>query len=131
MAVKKYKILNVANTETGEVSTLITEVNAYKNSKKTFTKVYHDRTDKNYEVIKTLTSAEQSIYLFIIYNLKMYSKSIVLHHSLFNFGKQKYYLAIKGLTIKSIISKAPNITTGTNENNKYLINTDFLFNGKI
>jgi len=127
---KKYKILNVANTETGEVSTLITEVTQFQNSNKKFTKVYHDDND-NYQVIRSLTFAEQSIFLFIIYNLKMYSKSITLHPMLFDFGKQKYYLAIKGLIDKGIISKSIDKLTGAHVNNKYLINTNYLFNGKI
>lgn len=127
---KKYKILNVANTETGEVSTLITEVTQFKNSKKKFTKVYHDEND-NYQVIKTLTFAEQTIFLFIIYNLKMYSKSITLHSMLFDFGKKKYYLAIKGLIEKGIIAKSFDKLTGLHEKNKYIINTNYLFNGKI
>jgi len=123
---KKFKILNVANTETGEVSTLITEYNTYPNAKKTFTKVYNE----NYETIKSLTFAEQSIFLFIIYNLKMYSKKITLHPILFEFGKQKYYKAIKGLIDKNIISKSIDNLTQQHENNKYNINTDFVFNGK-
>ncbi len=123
---KKFKILNVANTETGEVSTLITEYNTYPNAKKTFTKVYNE----NYETIKSLTFAEQSIFLFIIYNLKMYSKKITLHPILFEFGKQKYYKAIKGLIDKNIISKSIDNLTQHHENNKYNINTDFVFNGK-
>jgi len=123
---KKFKILNVANTETGEVSTLITEYNTYPNAKKTFTKVYNE----NYETIKSLTFAEQSIFLFIIYNLKMYSKKITLHPILFEFGKQKYYKAIKGLIDKNIISKSIDNITQQHENNKYNINTDFVFNGK-
>lgn len=123
---KKFKILNVANTETGEVSTLITEYNTYPNAKKTFTKVYNE----NYETIKSLTFAEQSIFLFIIYNLKMYSKKITLHPVLFEFGKQKYYKAIKGLIDKNIISKSIDNLTQQHENNKYNINTDFVFNGK-
>jgi len=123
---KKFKILNVANTETGEVSTLITEYNTYPNAKKTFTKVYNE----NYETIKSLTFAEQSIFLFIIYNLKMYSKKITLHPILFEFGKQKYYKAIKGLIDKNIITKSIDNLTQQHENNKYNINTDFVFNGK-
>ena len=123
---KNFKILNVANTETGEVSTLITEYNTYPNAKKIFTKVYNE----NYETIKSLTFAEQSIFLFIIYNLKMYSKKITLHPILFEFGKQKYYKAIKGLIDKNIISKSIDNLTQQHENNKYNINTDFVFNGK-
>ena len=131
MAKKKFKILNVANTETGEISTLITEVNEYQQSKKSFTKVFNDKNDNNYEVVKTLTNAEQTIFLFIIYNLKMYSKKITLHSTLFAFGKQKYYSAIKGLIEKGIISKSIDKLTGAHENNKYLINTNYFFNGKI
>lgn len=131
MSNKKYKILNVANTETGEISTLITEINDYQQSKKTFTKVFNDKNDNNYEVIKTLSYAEQTIYLYIIYNLKMYSKKITLHFSLFEFGKQKYYKAISGLIDKNIITKSIDKLTGSIQQNIYLVNTNLIFNGKI
>jgi len=124
---KRFKYQTVANTETGEVSTLISEVKVYQTSKRTFTKAFHDK----YEIVKTIKGAELEIFVFIQYNLKMFSKSLTLHHSLFDFGKQKYYKAIKGLLQKNVIFKSENKITGQVENNKYLINPDFLFNGKI
>ena len=123
--VLKYK--KVADTETGEVSMLVTEVTVYQSSRKTFTKVFHDK----YEVVKEMKAPELEIYIFIVYNLKMFSKKITLHHSLFNFGKQKYYKAITGLTQKNVIAKVMDQKTGQTENNKYHVNSDFVFNGKI
>ena len=115
---KVYK--TVADINTGEVLTLVSDKVIYKNSHKSFTKIYHG----NYDLIKTLSYAELQIFLFIVYNMKMKRKTITLGLNLFDFSKPKYYRAINGLMDKKIIIKESG-------NNYFSINTDILFNGVI
>jgi hypothetical protein len=117
----KQQYIKVIEQGTGKESVLIREIKPFKNHGKRFVKIYVDC----FKILPYLNYYELQIFIYIITNLKMKSKTIALKPELFNFHRQTFYKSINGLIVWDFINKSP-VQKGM-----YLINTDFYFNGQI
>lgn len=121
MSEHRKQIIKVIEQGTEIQSILIRDIVPFKNDSKKFVKIYADL----FPILPHLDYYEIQILFYIIANLKMKSKTIALKPGYFKFHRQTFYKSIKGLIQWDIINKS-NSQTGI-----YIINTNYLFNGKI
>jgi len=119
----KKQYIRVIEKGTNNESILIRDIKPLKSKGKKFVKLFDDL----FPILPNLTLYETKILFYIISNLKMKSKTIAIGPTDFDFHKQTFYKSIKGLIEWDIITKHPNKKYKC----IYLINTNFIFNGKI
>ena len=121
---QKKQYIKVVEKGTNNEAILIRDVTLFKTNGKRFVKLFSDI----FPILPNLTFAELKILIYILSNLKMKSKTIVLCQSDFDFHRHTYTKAINGLIQWDIITP---YSKENKHKNLYYINTDFLFNGKI